>query len=433
MKLNRSSLIVSFALFLIAAFVGFNLYQNNRPIQVTAGEGDIIAWGRNTSGQLGRGTSTANEPNSAPVGLPQSPLQIAMGQNHSLALYADGTVWSWGSNRFGQTADQGIGTTKETPSIVKGLPPIAEIAANHQHSLALDRTGNIWAFGYNYSGQLGDDTNINHDTPIQIEGIKHVSKIAAGYRFSVALKDDGSVWAWGVDCKAHYSSSFQQTLEQVATNITNTESYWDPYSDDGEDIPEESYCYREEVVGVHSRTPQQIAGIEDVADISAGYGHILFLKKDGSVWSMGCNTYGQLGNGSIGPTPTNRTPTQIESLHSIVRVIAGFRHSLALDAEGTLWVWGHNEHGQLGNGTTETSSLPVTVEGIGRVTQIAAGHDYTLALSDDNQLWGWGENQFMQLGENERVVLKPSHLPINVGQIKSLYAGGGHVVVVQTK
>jgi hypothetical protein len=188
------------------------------------------------------------------------------------------------------------------------------LAAGESHSLALKSDGTVWAWGYNFEGQLGDGTRRDRLTPTQVSGLNSVVSVTAGYTHSLALKSDGTVWAWGGN------------LTGELGNGTTTQSL----------------------------TPVQVKGLGGMVAVAAGYGHCLALKADGTVWSWGRNDVGQLGDG----TRTNQsTPIRVSGLGEVVALTSGYAHNLALKNDGTLWAWGLNYDGQLGDGRTMTLAL----------------------------------------------------------------------------
>ncbi len=216
--------------------------------------------------------------------------------------------------------------------------------------------------GYNGNGQLGDGTFNQTNLPEQIIA-SNVTAIAAGYFTSLFLKSDGSLWAMGNDV-------YGQLGDGVFDNTPP------PYGPD---------------------RPEQIVA-SNVTAIAAGYYHSLFLKSDGSLWAMGENNYGQLGDGTYDNT---NAPEEIVA-SNVTAIAAGYLHSLFLKSNGSLWGMGYNYYGQLGDGTY---GGPLNDQGIperivsSNVIAIAAGDEHSLFIKSDGSLWGMGGNGAGQLGD----------------------------------
>lgn len=144
---------------------------------------------------------------------------------------------------------------------------------------------------------------------------------------------------------------------------------------------------------------KRISGLSNVKAISAGAYHSFALKNDGTVWTWGFNDKGQLG---IGSTTTQAAPVQVSGLSNITAIVAGDSHTLALKSDGTLWAWGNNDNGQLGDNMTVNRNTPIQVSGITNVKSIAAGRSYSTVLKSDGKVWGWGSNYYAQLTQTAR-------------------------------
>ncbi|ODA90867.1 hypothetical protein ATY41_08100 [Leifsonia xyli subsp. xyli] len=330
-----------------------------------ASDGTVWAWGHNNDGELGNGTTTASTTPVQAQGLGGRTITaIAAGGYHSLALASDGTVWAWGHNNDGELGN-GTTTASTTPVQAQGLGgrTITAIAAGGYHSLALASDGTVWAWGHNNDGELGNGTTTASTTPVQAQGLggRTITAIAAGGYHSLALASDGTVWAWG------------HNNDGELGNGTTTAS----------------------------TTPVQAQGLggRTITAIAAGGYHSLALASDGTVWAWGHNNDGELGNGT---TTASTTPVQAQGLggRTITAIAAGGYHSLALASDGTVWAWGHNNDGELGNGTTTASTTPVQAQGLGgrTITAIAAGGYHSLALASDGTVWAWGHNNDGELG-----------------------------------
>ncbi|MCL6560248.1 MAG: hypothetical protein K6U74_15935, partial [Firmicutes bacterium] len=236
----------------------------------------------------------------------------------------------------------------------------------------------------------------------QVYGLTNVISVAAGCSHSIALKDDGTVWVWGYGPAAglDQGSSVPRQVygltdvvgiaagnyHSLALKRDGTVWAWGQ-NNEGQLGDGTKYNNRYE--------PVQVAGLSDVVAIAGGGGHSLALKNDGTVWAWGWNQDGQLGDGT---TTSTTTPVQVAGLSNVVVIAAGERHSLALRGDGTVWAWGYNGYGQLGDGTTDNRLTPAQVPGLSGIISIAAGIYHSLALKSDGTVWAWGYNEMGQLG-----------------------------------
>ena len=315
-------------------------------------DGTVWAWGDNTTGQFGTGTTTSSN---VPVQVPglSGVRAVVATVAHSLALKEDGTVWAWGSNSYGQLGD-GTTTDRYSPIKVLGLSGVRAIAAGDGHSLALKEDGTVWAWGLNLNGQLGDGTSKGRHTPVKVSGLTGVKAIAAGGSHSLALKSGGAVWAWG------------NNLYGQIGDATTTTKY----------------------TPVRVKDPANPSiFVTGVTAIAAGSFHSLALRNDGTVWAWGYNIFGQLGDGT---TTLSNIPVQVSGLTNVTSIAAEFQHVLALKEDGAVWAWGNNLYGQLGDDTNTHSNIPVQVPSLTGVTAIAAGWSHSLALKEDGTVWGMG-------------------------------------------
>ena len=225
---------------------------------------------------------------------------------------------AWGFNGDGELGN-GSKTNSNQPVAVTGMSSgVTAISGGVEHSLAV-QNGGLYAWGYNYYGQLGNGTTNNSTTPVALTGVlsSGVTAIAAGNDFSLAVQN-GKIYAWG------YNS-----YGQLGNGLWGLEYYTD--------------------------TPASVTGLSSVTAISAGYFHSLAVQN-GNVYAWGWNIAGQLGDGTTnnGLTPEEIDPTD---LHNIVAVAGGYDSSYALSSDGSLWVWGDNNYGELGLGTSTTVYL----------------------------------------------------------------------------
>ena len=309
---------------------------------------------------------------------------ISAGVYHSLAICNDNTANAWGDNTYGQLGD-GTNSTNNFPVPVSSLTGIIAVSGGGGglSSLALKNDGTVWAWGLNVDGQIGNGTNTDSNIPLQVSSLTGIIAISGGGSHSVALKNDGTVWAWG-------NNSTGQLGNGSSSN---------------------------------SNVPVLVNGLTGIIAIAGGGGFSLALKNDSTVWAWGNNWYGQLGNGTN--TNPGNIPVQVSFLTGIIAIAGGVEHSLALKNEGTVWAWGKNNYGQLGNGTaTYCITAPVQVSSLNGIIAIAAGDYHSLALKNDNIVWAWGNNNQGQLGNGTNT---ESWVPVQVNSLTGITAIAGGV------
>ena len=360
--------------------------------QASTTTGSALLWGWNIYGQLGDGTTNDRYSPQQATGLTGVIATAAAGVYHSMAVTEGGTVAAWGGNQDGQLGD-GTTTTRTTPAVVNGIVDVAVLSAGAQHSLALKSDGTVWAWGYNGYGQLGDGTTTTRTMPVKVSSLNEVLALTAGFgHHSIALKSDATVWAWGYNAYGMVGDG---------TVLTKT-------------------------------TPVQVSEANDVVAVSAGAIHSAALKSDGTVWSWGHNGSGQLGVGFA--VSQSATPLQVPGLSGIVAVSAGSYRTFALKSDGTLWAWGNNACGSLGDGSQDNRDTPVQVVGLTNVIAVSGGWNHTIALKNDGTVWSWGCNNYGQLGVS--TAIPESGEPIQVPGLTDVFtisAGAHHNVVLKNQ
>ncbi len=340
---------------------------------------------------------------------------ISANSNRNLAVDEQGRVWSWGTYKLGPVDAKGCtkpDACQKVPTLVPGLDGVVQVSAGYDHNLALKADGTVWAWGRNDWGALGIGSS-SHDyrtEPVQISGLNDVTAISASANFSLAVKKDGSVWAWGSNEKGQLGN--------------------------GKDSYTPDYPLKDE-------TPVQVVGLDHVIAVGTGSAHSLALREDGTVWAWGNNQFGTLGQGTA-DTEQHPKPAQVPGLANIRLIAAGFENSIAIQADGTYWIWGLNAGNQLalktmdlnphpepqkipayqgavaaGAGTMSSAALtaggtillcgidpagmsalvPTAVPGLSQVSAISAGESHRLALLQDGTVWAWGENGAGQIGD----------------------------------
>jgi alpha-tubulin suppressor-like RCC1 family protein/pimeloyl-ACP methyl ester carboxylesterase len=347
------------------------------------------SWGNNTEGRLGDGTN-----NSSAVPVQVSGLTGVTAISGSYALRSDGTVWAWGSNTQGQLGNGTTGNSSAVPVKVSGLTGVTAIAGALDGGVgayALRSDGTVWAWGDNHSGALGNGTTTQSTVPVKVSGLTGVTAIADGDGTGYALRSDGTVWEWGI--------------------------YFD--------TPDDPTILHRRLV------PVKVSGLTGVTAIAGSYA----LLSNGTVWAWGGNRdwadnlYGSLGDGTTSNGST--VPVRVSGLTGVTAIAAGLGSGYALRSDGTVWAWGPNFFGELGNGTTTQSTVPVKVSGLIGVTAIAGGHVGAYALRSDGTVWAWGDNHYGALGNGTTT---QSTVPVKVSGLTGVAAiaggdGTGHALV----
>jgi len=273
-------------------------------------------------------------------------IAVASKAGNALALQSDGTVWAWGSNSFGQLGDATL-ERRDTPGKVLELSDVIAISVGDGYSVASKNDGTVWAWGHNWRGQLGDGTIDNQRLPVRVIGPSDIVTIDAGTYHSLGLDSDGGVWTWG---------------------------------------------------NLASGTPG-VQSMSDVVAIAAGSGYSLMLKNDGVLWACGSNTSGQLGDNTNASRPK---PVQVFDYHlgKVKAIASGGHYSVAIKTDGTVWTWGYNDYGELGDPTRTDVRVPHQVEGISNAVAIASGSFHTLVLLEDGTMQGFGRDGDWQKAAN---------------------------------
>jgi alpha-tubulin suppressor-like RCC1 family protein len=341
----------------------------------------LFSWGRGNFGQLGNFSITNR---STPVQERTSSTnwkQVSAGGYHTAAIKTNGTLWSWGFNDQGQIGDNtssgGVSGTNSRSTPVQEFTSSTnwkQVSTLSYSTTAIKTDGTLWSWGLNSNGQIGDNTNgggglganTSRSTPRQeITSSTNWKSVAGGSQHVVAIKTDGTLWCWGLN-----------TTGQLGDNTLASRS-----------------------------TPrQEITSSTNWKQISAGSGgrFTAALKTDGTLWSWGYNSYGNIGDNTAANTIARSTPRQEFTSSTNWRQVfaASGEQTLAIKTNGTLWSWGRNNSGQIGDNTIANRSTPRQEITSSTNWKYVSGGYTTTAIKTDGTLWVWGINVHGQVGDN---------------------------------
>jgi len=318
---------------------------------------ELYVWGYNASGQLAQNDTAWR---SSPAQIPGTQWsQINATYASTRALKTDGTLWAWGYNPYGQLG-QNNKTYRSSPIQVPGTQ-WDKIGTGEGNSVtfATKTDGTLWVWGYNYLGRLGLNDNANRSSPVQVPGTQWTNPHLNGYA-SFCFKTDGTLWAWGYN-----------TSGQLGQN--NLANYSSPIQ-----VPGTQWTF--------------ISG-----NLSA---FTLATKSDGTLWAWGNNDYSKLGQNN---TTQYSSPVQIPGTQwstNLKSIACDAYASYATKTDGTLWSWGYNPYGNLGQNNTTPYSSPIQIPGT-QWSRVEAGYTYHVScLKTDGTLWMWGYGAYGKLGQN---------------------------------
>lgn len=293
-----------------------------------------------------------------------------------------------------------VGPCKTFKTIVSGT--------TGDHKLGIKEDGTLWAWGYNGNWQINNGPIVS-SIPTQIGTATNWIAVAAGGQHSLALKSDGTLWAWGRNDNGEIGDgNTYNTVDapkQVGIGIAWTKIFAGEAQSFAIAANGALYGWGKNELGqlgLGNVTPKILtptiiipASTNNVVHVSSGEFHTLVIKSNGTLWAWGLNNNGQLGNG----TSINRlAPIQIGTATNWAGIAVGGIHSLAIKLDGTLWAWGDNGYGQLGNGTNTNSNIPIQVGTATNWVNVSAGYNHSLATKSDGTAWAWGINDYGQTG-----------------------------------
>lgn len=321
--------------------------------------GTVYAFGGNFNGSLGTNDTNSSSSPIQVITKGNTWISVSAGGSHSAGVKADGTLWMWGRNAYGQLGNNFDYYNISSPvQTITGGSNWSQVSCGETSTAAIKTDGTLWTWGLNSSGELGDGTTISRSSPVQtITGGSNWSKISVGRLHTAAIKTDGTLWLWGLG-----------TSGQLGDNTTISKS----------------------------SPVQAVTAGTTWSKVSAGSAYTGAIKTDGTLWLWGYNyQYGNLGDNSqvnrSSPVQTVTAGTNWKEISC--SKISLYMHTGAIKTDGTLWMWGGNNQGALGDNTGTNRSSPVQTITFGTNWKSISVHRYRSgAVKTDGTLWMWGSN-----------------------------------------
>lgn len=360
------------------ADIGYQLITRDYLIDVypnligTFKQAGLWGWGHNQYGSLGDNTTTHRSSPVQTVSSGTNWKSICFSGTQSgtqfAAIKTDGTLWTWGHNHAGQLGDNTITHRSSPIQTVSTGTNWKQVGCGTDHIAAIKTDGTLWTWGSGSNGQLGNNASTSRSSPVQtVSGGTNWKQVSCGGLVSAAIKTDGTLWLWG-------------------------------YAFDGQ-------------LGNGSLSPvgfsspvQTVSTGTNWKQVSCGYNFVSAIKTDGTLWSWGLNTQGTMGDPGITASKVSSPVQTVSGGTNWKQVASGSLHVVAIKTDGTLWTWGYNLNGGLGDNTVIKKSSPIQTVSSGTNWKLAgAGLNASSAIKTDGTLWVWGVNSMGGLGDNTTI------------------------------
>lgn len=341
-------------------------------------------------------------------------------------------LFTWGYNSQGSLGLSNL-ISYSSPIQIGSLTTWKQVSAGSYNGAAIKTDGTLWGWGDNQSGQVGNNViDTDYSSPVQVGALTNWKQLASSVYNTFATKTDGTLWAWGDNMRYQLGIGSTDTFLKATVPIqVGTLTNWRLVScgyrnvaaikTDGTlwtwgmnqygQIGNSTYWNVNSSIAYSS--PNQVGALTDWRNVGIGYQFMAGIKTNGTIWSWGYNNNGALGNNT---TVNYSSPIQIGSSTDWKNISLTNYNIAAIKTNGTIWTWGPNGYGQLGNGTTLNYSSPIQVGLLTNWKNVYAGRYYTAAIKTDGTLWMWGANDYGQLGVGNTIYYSS---PIQIGSLST--------------
>ncbi|MCZ8126568.1 MAG: T9SS type A sorting domain-containing protein [Microcystis sp. LE19-114.1B] len=358
------------------------------------------------------------------TGFGQCFTEIYSGDYHVVAKKVDNTFWTWGWNNWGQQGN-GNNFDQYEPIQLTGVSNGLKISKGRLNTFLIQTNGTLWGTGGNSYGSLGINSTVNNINVLtQIGTANNWKQVSGGGYFTLATKTDNTLWGWGqnneyqmgngtcctdrlspgqIGTDTDWKLAIACTSVGAGLAIKTNGTLWGWGGNAGGLLGESDISSRP--------YPTQIGTDSNWETLATGASHALALKTDGTLWAWGVGLNGQTGD-TLPPTFFRSSPRQVGT-DTWIYIACGFQSSFGIKSDGTLWGWGRNDAGQLGDGTTVERRLPVQIGTDSDWVALAAGYQHGVALKSNGALYTWGTNDFGQLGNGSTSPqVLPTYIPV---------------------
>jgi alpha-tubulin suppressor-like RCC1 family protein len=356
----------------------------------------LLSWGPNSYGRLGDNSSINKSSPVQTVSGGTNWKQVGQGCVHTAAIKTDGTLWLWGRGTNGRLGDNTFVIRSSPVQTVSSGTNWKQVAPGYAHTAAIKTDGTLWLWGAGSYGRLGNNSTITRSSPVQtVSTGTNWKEVSASQYVSAAIKTDGTLWSWG-----------RGSYGRLGDNSTIS----------------------------RSSPVQTVSTGTNWKQVSVGGAVSAAIKTDGTLWSWGLGYYGRLGDNS-GTSKSSPVQT-VSSGANWKQVSAGQYTSAAIKTDGTLWLWGRGTCGRLGDNSTIVRSSPVqTVSSGTNWKQVSVGGSHTGAIKTDGTLWMWGRADTGELGSNSTITRSSPVQTVSTGtnwkQVSIANFGVGHTSAIR--